>query len=167
MDMIPIAKKHTGNDFLSIKELIEKMGRVLAIDYGTKRTGIAVSDPMRIIANPLDTTATHQLRSFLEKYIPQNDVDIIVVGMPLNMDGKPSETFKQIETLTMWLRKTFPTKEIVLHDERFTSVLAHQAIRDGGVKKMARRDKALVDRISAAIILQGYMESLNYKNKQV
>ena len=143
------------------------MGRILAIDYGTKRTGIAVSDPMRIIANALETVPTHELRAFLAKYIAANDVDIIVVGMPRRMDGTPSETFEQIGPLVKWLRKEFPAKEVVLHDERFTSVLAQQAIRDSGVRKMARRDKALVDRVSATIILQGYMESLNYKNSQL
>lgn len=139
------------------------MGRILAIDYGTKRTGIAVSDPMRIIAGALETVPTHGLRAFLRTYIAANDVDVIVVGMPRQMDGTPSGTFAQIEPFLRWARQEFPSREVVLHDERFTSVLAQQAIRDGGVRKMARRDKALVDRVSATIILQGYMESLNYK----
>lgn len=140
------------------------MGRILALDYGTKRTGVAVSDPMQVIANALETVPTASLKEWLKKYIAANDVSIIVVGMPRRMDGTPSETFAGIEPLVAWMRKEFPGKEVVLHDERFTSVLAQRAIIDGGVKKMARRDKALVDRVSATIILQGYMESLNYKN---
>ncbi len=142
------------------------MGRILAIDYGTKRTGIAVSDPMRIIAGALDTVPTHELRGFLQKYIAGNKVDTIVVGMPRQMDGTPSETFSRIEPFVRWLRQEFPAVEIAMHDERFTSVMAQQAIRDGGVRKIARRDKALVDRVSATIILQGYMESLNYKEQK-
>ena len=141
----------------------QTMGRILAIDYGTKRTGIAVSDPMRIIAGALDTIPTHELRTYLRRYVAANEVDTIVVGMPRQMDGTPSETFAQIEPFVRWLRQEFPQREVVMHDERFTSVIAQQAIRDGGVRKMARRDKALVDRVSATIILQGYMESLNYR----
>ncbi len=139
------------------------MGRILAIDYGTKRTGIAVSDPMRLIAGALDTVPTHELRGFLRGYVAANGVDVIVVGMPRRMDGTPSETFAQIEPLVRWLCQEFPAVEVAMHDERFTSVLAQRAIREGGVRKMARRDKALVDRVSATIILQGYMESLNYR----
>lgn len=141
------------------------MGRILAIDYGTKRSGIAVSDPMRVIAGALDTVPTHELRVFLKKYVAANDVGTIVVGMPRRMDGAPSETFAQIEPFVRWLEQEFPSAEVVLHDERFTSALAQRAMRDGGVRKMARRDKAMVDRVSAAIILQGYMESLSYKEK--
>lgn len=140
------------------------MGRILALDYGTKRTGVAVSDPMRIIANALDTVPTVTLKDYLKKYIARNDVSIIVVGNPLQMDGTPSESFAHIEPFVKWLRKEFPQIEVVLFDERFTSVLALRAMIGGGVSKMARRDKALVDRVSATIILQGYMESLEYKN---
>lgn len=137
----------------------------MALDYGTKRTGIAVSDPMRIIANALETVPTASLKAWLGKYIAANDVDIIVVGMPCRMDGSPSESFAGIGPLVEWLKKEFPAKEVALYDERFTSVLAQRAIIDGGVKKMARRDKALVDRVSATIILQGYMESESNKMK--
>lgn len=135
------------------------MGRILAIDYGTKRTGIAVSDPLRIIAGALDTVPTHTLVDFLKKYIAENDVDIIVVGKPTQMNGQPSQSMAQIEPFVRRLAKEFPTIKIEWQDERFTSVLAQRAIIDSGVKKMQRRDKSLVDKVSATIILQSYMES--------
>jgi putative Holliday junction resolvase len=139
------------------------MGRILAIDWGTKRTGIAVTDPLRIIANGLETVPTHTLNAWLAQYLTAENVDIIVVGHPCRMDGTPSETMAHIEPLVARLRKEYPAQRIVLHDERFTSRLAQRAIRDGGVPKMARRDKALVDTVSAAIILQSYLESKEYK----
>ena len=135
------------------------MGRILALDYGTKRTGIAVSDPLRIIAGALETIPTHQLMPWLKKYLAENNVDIIVVGKPTQMDGSPSESFRAIEPFAARLRKEFPKCLIEYYDERFTSVLAQREIIDGGVKKMKRRDKALVDKVSATIILQGYMDS--------
>lgn len=138
------------------------MGRILAIDYGTKRTGIAVTDPLRIIANALETVPTHTLMQWLAGYTAAESVDIIVVGKPSRMDGTPSETMAHIEPLVGRLRAAYPGKEIVLHDERFTSRLAQRAIIDGGVPKMARRDKGLVDTVSAAIILQDYMSSRDY-----
>ena len=136
------------------------MGRIMALDYGTKRTGVAVSDPLRIIAGSHETVPTHQLTEYLKKYIAQNPVDIIVVGKPLKMDGSPSQSMTHIEPFVKKLRKECPQIEVTYHDERFTSVLAHKAIIESGVKKMARRDKALVDKVSATIILQSYMESL-------
>ena len=139
------------------------MGRILALDYGKKRTGVAVSDPMQIIANALETVPTAQLMPYLEQYLARESVDTIVVGKPTRMDGTPSESFAWIEPFVERLRGKFPAVEVVYWDERFTSVLAHRAMIDGGVKKMARRDKAMVDRISATIILQGYME--NMKNR--
>ena len=138
------------------------MGRILAIDYGTKRTGLAVTDPLRIIAGALETVDTKQLEKFLADYFSKNDVDIIVLGKPSQMNGQPSETMRFIEPLAGRLRHAYPDKEIVLYDERFTSVIAQRAILDSGIGKMARRDKALVDRVSATIILQSYMESLEY-----
>ena len=138
------------------------MGRILALDYGKKRTGVAVSDPLQIIANALETVPTAQLIPYLKQYMSRESVDTIVVGKPTRMDGTPSETFALIEPFVARLRREFPSVEVVYWDERFTSVLAHRAMIDGGVKKMARRDKAMVDRISATIILQGFME--NKKN---
>ena len=135
------------------------MARILAIDYGAKRTGIAVTDPLGIIAQPLETVATHTLMEFLRSYTSRESVERIVVGLPKQMDGSPSENFSRIEPFVGRLRKEFPAIPVEYYDERFTSVLAHKAMLDGGLGKMARRDKAMVDRISAAIILQGYMDS--------
>ncbi|MBQ5703925.1 MAG: Holliday junction resolvase RuvX [Alistipes sp.] len=135
------------------------MGRILAIDYGTRRTGLAVTDPLRIIAGALATVETKQLEKYLADYFSKNDVDVIVLGKPSQMNGQPSETMRYIEPLAGRLRHAYPNKEVVLWDERFTSVMAHRTILESGIGKMARRDKALVDRISATIILQSYMDS--------
>lgn len=135
------------------------MGRILAIDYGTRRTGIAVSDPLRIIAGGLTTVETHGLERWLAEYFAANDVDVVVLGKPMRMDGTPSETWRYVEPLAARLRKAYPDKEVVFFDERFTSVLAHRTMLESGIGRMARRDRALVDRISATIILQSYMES--------
>ena len=135
------------------------MARIIAIDYGAKRTGIAVTDPLGIIAQPLETVATHTLMDFLRGYIARESVERIIVGLPKQMDGSNSENFRRIEPFVNRLRKEFPSIPVEYYDERFTSVLAHRAMIDGGVGKMARRNKAMVDRISAAIILQGYMDS--------
>ena len=136
------------------------MGRILAIDYGVKRTGLAVSDPLRIIAGALETVATKELEKYVAQYCAQNDVSTIVIGKPSQMNGQPSETMKYIEPLALRLRRAFPDKEVVLHDERFTSVMAQRTILESGIGKMARRDKSLVDKVSAAIILQDYMASV-------
>lgn len=135
------------------------MARILAIDYGTKRTGIAVSDPLRIIAGGLETVPTKELEQWLNQYFAVNDVSTIVVGKPTQMNGAPSETWRYVEPLVARLRRAWPEKEVVLHDERFTSVMAHRTMLESGIGKMARRDKALVDKISATIILQSYMDS--------
>lgn len=135
------------------------MGRILAIDYGTRRTGLAVSDPLRIIAGALATVETKQLERYLADYFAKNDVDIIVLGKPTQMNGSPSQTMRYIEPLAGRLRHAYPDKEVVLYDERFTSVLAHRTMLESGIGRQARRDKALVDRISATIILQSFMES--------
>ena len=136
------------------------MGRIIAIDYGTRRTGLAVTDPLRIIAGALATVETKQLEKYLADYFAKNSVDIIVLGKPSQMNGQPSETMRFIEPLAGRLRHAYPDKQVVLYDERFTSVLAHRTMLESGIGKMARRDKALVDRISATIILQSYMESV-------
>lgn len=138
------------------------MGRILAIDYGTKRTGIAVSDPLRIIAGGLETVATKELERWLAAYFAANDVTTVVVGKPMRMNGTPSETWRYVEPLAERLRRNYPDKEVVLYDERFTSVLAHRAMLESGIGRMARRDRALVDKISATIILQSYMESTKH-----
>ena len=138
------------------------MGRILSIDYGKKRTGLAVTDPLRIIASALTTVETKELEKYLADYFSKNDVDIIVLGKPSQMNGQPSETMRYIEPLAGRLRPAYPDKQVVLYDERFTSVLAHRTMLESGIGKMARRDKAVVDRISATIILQSYMDSIEY-----
>lgn len=134
------------------------MGRILAIDYGIRRTGLAVSDPLRLIAGGLTTVETKQLERFLADYFQKEQVDVIVLGKPSQMDGTPSETWRFIEPLSRRLKAAYPDKEVVFYDERFTSVLAHRAMIDGGMKKMARRDKAVVDKIAATIILEDYLQ---------
>lgn len=134
------------------------MGRILAIDYGVRRTGLAVSDPLRMIAGGLTTVETKQLERFLADYFQKEAVDVIVLGKPAQMDGTPSETWRFIEPLSRRLKAAYPDKEVVFYDERFTSVLAHRAMIDGGMKKMARRDKAVVDKIAATIILEDYLQ---------
>ena len=134
------------------------MGRIMAIDYGTRRTGIAVSDPLRIIAGGLVTVETKELERWLADYFAREDVSTIVLGKPLQMDGTPSETWRYVEPLAARLRRAYPDKEVCFHDERFTSVMAHRTMLESGIGRMARRDKALVDKISATIILQSYME---------
>ena len=139
------------------------MGRILAVDYGTKRTGIAVTDPLRIVPGGLGTVATHQLWTFLAEYFSREQVDVIVVGYPTNMNGEESASMKQIRPFVEKLKKQHPDKEIVMFDERFTSVIAQRAILESGIGKMARRNKALVDEVSATIILESYMDSKQYR----
>jgi putative Holliday junction resolvase len=135
------------------------MARLLSIDYGKKRTGIAVSDPLQIIANGLTTVETPRLFEFLEEYLKKEEVSCIVVGLPRQMNNEPSENMKRIEPFVNRLRKLYPHIEVEYFDERFSSRMAMQTMIDGGVKKKDRQNKALVDEISATIILQGYMES--------
>ncbi len=135
------------------------MSRILAIDYGRKRTGIAVSDPLQLIANGLTTVPTHQLMDFLLTYIRQEKVERILIGHPKQMNNEESENMKHIIPFMNRLKKLLPDMAVELVDERFTSVLAHQAMLAGGLKKKDRQNKALVDEISATIILQSYMES--------
>ena len=135
------------------------MGRILAIDYGTRRTGLAVSDPLQIIAGGLTTVDTRELEKFIAEYVAANDVETIVVGKPMQMNGTPSETYRFVEPLVARLRRAYPTIMVELYDERFTSVMAHRTMLESGIGKMARRDRALVDKISATIILQSYMDS--------
>ena len=139
------------------------MSRILAIDYGKKRTGIAVSDPMQIIASGLTTVPTHELIDFLASYMAKEKVELIVVGHPKQMNNEDSENMKNIIPFLNRLKKLFPDMPVEMVDERFTSVLAHQAMLDVGLKKKARQNKALVDEISATIILQSYMESRKFK----
>ena len=139
------------------------MGRILSIDYGKKRTGLAVTDPLQIIAGGLSTIETKDLFDFLSAYVVREGVERIVIGKPTQPNGQPSENLVRVENFVNRWRKACPEVPIEYYDERFTSVLAHRAILEGGVKKKTRREnKGLVDEVSAIIILQSYMESLAY-----
>ena len=135
------------------------MGRVLSIDYGKKRTGIAVTDPLKIIANGLTTVETSILMDFLNDYLKKESVERIVVGWPRQANGEDSENMKRIRPFVQRISKLWPNVLVELFDERYTSVLAHQTILASGIGKKARQNKALVDEISATIILQGWMEA--------
>ena len=139
------------------------MSRMIAIDYGKKRTGLAVTDPLQLIAGGLGTVATTELMDFLTSYMEKEDVGTIVVGHPKQMNNEDSENMKRITPFVNRLKKLFPKVSVEMADERFTSVMAHQAMIDGGLKKKARQNKALVDEISAVIILQWYLEKLRDK----
>lgn len=134
--------------------------RVLSIDYGRKRTGLAVTDPLQIIANGLATVSTSTLLEFLENYIAKEPVARVVIGKPVQMNGLPSENLQRVEAFVNRWKKLHPEIPVTYYDERFTSALAHQAIIDGGVRKKTRREnKGLVDEVSATIILQDWMSS--------
>lgn len=138
------------------------MARIMAIDYGRKRVGVAVTDPMQIIAGGLVTVPAHEIVAFIEKYVATEPVETIVVGLPKQMNNQPSESMRYIQPFVATLKKKIPHIPVVFYDERFTSVLAHRAMLDGGLKKKDRQNKALVDEISATIILQDYLESKRY-----
>ena len=135
------------------------MARILSIDYGKKRTGLAVSDPLQLIAGGLATVATHELWDYLVQYVAREPVERIVIGEPRQPNGQPSENLARVQQFVNRWRKAMPEVPIEFYDERFTSALAHQAMLDGGLKKKARQNKALVDEISATIILEDYMRS--------
>ena len=134
------------------------MGRIIAIDYGRKRTGLAVTDTMQIIANGLDTVSGDEAVAFLKNYVSKEQVDLLIVGQPRKMNNEPSENMQHVQSFVDRLHKAIPDIPIEYYDERFTSVMAHQAMIDGGLRKKRRQDKALVDEISATLILQGYLE---------
>ena len=134
------------------------MDRIIGIDYGKKRTGLAVSDPLRIFSTALDTVDTAKLIDSLKNYAQKETIGRFVVGYPVNMDGTPSEAAADIDRFLKQLGREFPGIPVSLEDERFTSVLAHRVMVDGGMKAKDRRDKKSVDRISAAIILQGWLD---------
>ena len=140
------------------------MSRLLAIDYGRKRTGIAVSDSLQIIANGLTTVRSHLLLDFLKDYVQKESVERIIIGLPRQMNYEESESMQYIKPFVKKLEKELPHIPVEYFDERFTSSMALQTMIDGGVKKKQRQNKELVDEISATIILQGYMESQRMKN---
>lgn len=136
------------------------MPRLLAIDYGKKRTGIAVSDPLKIIANGLTTVDTRELISFLKKYFATEPVELVLIGMPKSLRNDDTRATPLVEKFIVLFKSTFPTIPILTLDERFTSKMAFQTMIDSGLKKKDRQNKALVDEISATILLQGYMSGL-------
>lgn len=138
------------------------MARIVSVDYGRKRTGIAVTDPLQLIANGLVTVSTSELFAFLSDYVNREQVERIVVGEPRQPDGTPSENMERVKQFVNRWRKAMPQIPIEFYDERFTSVLAHRTMIDAGLGKKRRQDKALVDEISATIILQSYMESRKF-----
>ncbi len=140
------------------------MGRIMAIDYGTKRVGIAVTDSLQIIANGLTTVHSSELIEFLKKYIAKEEVDCIVVGKPKHLNNTPSDADRFIEPFVVHLKRTFPKIKVDRIDERFTSKMAFQTMIDGGLGKKARQNKELVDEISATIILQSYMQAKEFNN---
>ncbi len=135
------------------------MGRIIAIDYGRKRTGLAVSDRMRLIAGALTTLPGDKIIDFLRDYTSKEPVDLFILGEPKQMNNQPSENMQWVAIFKNQLQKAFPEIEIKMVDERFTSVLAHRAMLDGGLKKKDRRNKEIVDQLSATIILQTYLET--------
>lgn len=135
------------------------MARLLSIDYGKKRTGLAVSDPLQIIANGLTTVETPRLFDYLADYLQKEEVERIIVGLPKQMNNEPSENMKRVEPFVNRLRKLYPRIPVEYYDERFTSKMAQQTMIDAGLKKKDRQNKGMVDEISATILLQGYMES--------
>ncbi len=134
------------------------MNRIIGIDYGLKRTGIAISDPLGIFASPVETVPSAKIIEYLKNYTAKEQIGLFVVGYPMNMNNTPSEAARYVDTFLKQLKKNFPQIPVELEDERFTSVLAHRSMIDGGMKKMARRDKSVVDKISAGIILQSYLD---------
>lgn len=140
------------------------MGRIMAIDYGTKRVGIAVTDPMQIIANGLTTVHANEVLDFLSNYFVGEKVDCVVVGEPKKLNNEPSQSAKFVEQFIKEFVKKFPGMPLERVDERFTSKIAQQTMLAGGLKKKDRQNKELVDEISATIILQSYMEAKSFKN---
>jgi putative Holliday junction resolvase len=134
------------------------MARIMAIDYGTKRTGVAVTDPLQIIASGLDMIPTAELMDFLKDYFSKEIVEKVIVGEPLHKDGNPMEITQKVYSFVKQFKKLFPDKEVILQDERYTSREASNIILKSGLKKKKRREKGLVDKVSAQLILQEYME---------
>ncbi len=143
------------------------MGRILGIDYGTKRIGLAITDPLQIFASPLNTIKTHEFDSFILNFLQTEEIEAFVIGYPVQMNNKPSESVIFINPFIKKLKKKYPEKDIHLIDERFTSQMALRTMIDGGVKKKDRQDKSMVDKISASIILQSFLDNrLNKTEKK-
>ena len=135
------------------------MPRILAIDYGAKRTGLAVTDPLAIIATALDVVPSHQLEAYLKAYFEKEEVNKVVIGRPSKLDGSDTDATPLVQAFVNRFKKVFPLKELILHDERFTSKMALDSMIAGGTKKKDRREKGNIDKVSATLILQSYLES--------
>ncbi len=139
------------------------MGRILAIDYGKKRVGLAVTDPLQIIANKLTTVSSNEITKFLTEYFAKENVEKVIIGYPLQLNNQPSESIRYINPFLVNFQKTFPNMPIEQVDERFTSKLAFQTMIDAGLKKKDRQNKETIDAVSATIMLQSYLENIKYK----
>lgn len=137
------------------------MGRLLAIDYGRKRTGLAVTDTLKIVATGLATVPTHTLLEYLKKYMEKETVDAIIVGEPKTLNNTPSESMRYITPFLSRLKKEFPEIPVKMYDERFTSSIAHKSLLESGAKKSTRQDKGMIDTMAATIILNDYLQSIN------
>jgi putative Holliday junction resolvase len=134
------------------------MGRILGIDYGNKRVGLAVKDPRQIFASPLNTISAHDIDNFIADYMASEDVEAFVIGYPVNLNNEPSESVKYIDPFIRKLKKRFPGVPVHLVDERFTSQMAFRTMIDGGLKKKERQNKSIIDMISASILLQSFLD---------
>lgn len=143
------------------------MGRIMGVDYGVKRIGLAVTDPLQIFASPLITVSPVEFDNYLKDYLKTNEVDAFVIGYPVQMNNEPSASVVYVNPFIKKLKKTYPEKQIILNDERFTSQMAKQIILDGGVKKKDRQDKSITDKISASIILQSYLDKRSNQAKNI
>ena len=142
------------------------MGRIIGIDYGNKRIGLAVTDPLQIFASPLKTVSPSEFESYIDAYIKTENIDAFVIGYPRQMNNQPSETVKYIDPFIKKLKKKYPGSAVHCIDERFTSQMAIRSMIEGGVKKVGRQDKSMVDRISASIILQSYLDTKSNKKSE-
>lgn len=142
------------------------MGRIMGVDYGTKRIGLAVTDPLQMFASPLTTVSPVEFDKYLIEYLKTNEVDAFVIGYPVQMNNEPSASVAFVNPFIKKLKKAYPEKHIYLNDERFTSLMAKQVMIDGGVKKKDRQDKSMTDKISASIILQSYLDKRSNKERK-
>jgi putative holliday junction resolvase len=143
------------------------MGRILGIDYGRKRVGLAVTDPLQIFASPLNTVSAHDIEKFIAEYMASEHVEAFVIGYPVQMNNEPSESVRYIDPFIKKIKKRFPGIPVHLADERFTSQMAFRTMIDGGLKKKERQNKMLIDMISASIILQSFLDSRNTKKNKI
>jgi putative Holliday junction resolvase len=159
--------KAISRDFLTFAAKMKDLGRIVALDYGNKRSGVAVTDPGQRIASPLTTVATHDLMHFLQDYLEQEEVDLLVVGHPRQMDFSDSESMKQIRYFVQAFKKRFTRIPVEWFDERFTSKMAMDALVAGGMKQTGRRVKGNLDKVSAALLLQSYLENKQSRARNV